>query len=98
MTERKLTRDEFVSAVRDLERNDQLRHAPQRCAAPNCQETSRLVTFVGTAPTLRSFGFAVPDDGLVARLCLYHYLLAMNEILARAGLPRLTTASEVSRP
>lgn len=61
--------------------------------APGCTDGARLIAFSGSAPTMRALGFQVADDGITARLCLRHYLLAMNEILSRAGLPRLAQAS-----
>jgi hypothetical protein len=55
------------------------------CEAPGCRDEARLLTFYGSAQVMRVLGFVVDADGLSARLCLRHYLIAMSEVLARAN-------------
>lgn len=63
-----------------------------RCSVDACRTEIGLQTFSVTAQTLRRLGFVAEDEPLVVRVCTHHYLLAMQEILTRLGLPRAEPA------
>lgn len=58
------------------------------CAVDDCRTTIGLTPFSIQPQTLRALGYVAGDDALVVRVCTFHYLLAMGQILQKLGLPR----------
>jgi len=58
------------------------------CTVDDCATTIGLVWLRIDATTLAPLGLASTEPAIARLVCTRHYLLAMSEVLTRAGLPR----------